>query len=386
MYPANSLVQILISSDHSRRLTAAASAIRLKWLALLLALAFIAGGCASLPSPEDIRATDATVAGPGQPGADARARLRTIFCDLARQRQLSAATDDPTCDGWLWRLADEPAPANLPLPALDPQLQVFVVGGAFSDCFGEASLAYRDGLQQLVRAGVNARAVAISSRSSAGHNAAMLASALTEAAPPPDARVVLIGYSKGAVDILQFLAEYPDLARQVDAVVSVAGPVLGSEVARKGAWVYDTFLSHAFAGRCDPGDGGVIDSLQPGMRQQWLAEHPLPDTVQYYSLLAFTTREHLARGLKASWDMLAEVDRRNDGQVAPAEGIIPGATLLGFANADHWGVAIDIEEELTFLAHRPDPTPFPRDVLLEAILRLVSADFATANLSMDKGT
>ena len=43
-----------------------------------------------------------------------------------------------------------------------------------------------------------------------------------------DERLVLIGYSKGAPDILGGLVTYPELAQRVAAVVSVAGSVNGS--------------------------------------------------------------------------------------------------------------------------------------------------------------
>jgi hypothetical protein len=176
------------------------------------------------------------------------------------------------------------------------------------------------------------------------------------------------------VDILRFLADYPEQARRVVAVVSVAGPILGSEVADQGDWAYDTFLTGIFADRCDPGDGGVLDSLLPQVRRDWLERHPLPDTVRFYTLLAFATREHIARALWPSWEILAASDPRNDGQLTISEGTWPGSTLLGYANADHWGVAIDIEEELDFLADRPDNIRYPRGALFEAALRYVSED------------
>jgi len=52
--------------------------------------------------------------------------------------------------------------------------------------------------------------------------------------------------------------------------------------------------------------------------------------------------------------------------------------LLGYANADHWGIAESIEEVRTFLAARPDPTPFPLEPLLRSIVRLVSDDLKRA--------
>ena len=304
--------------------------------------------------------------------ADGRARFRGIFCALADAHGVPQTRSPDACAALLWRLADEPVTdRDIVPPPIDTRLQVLVVGGAFSDCFGTASIAYRDGITALAASGLHITEVAISGRSSAGYNARSIARAMQDTPAGP---VVLLGYSKGTVDILVFLADYPELAGRVEAVISVAGPVYGSQLAQRGDWAYDTFLQHAFSGRCDPGDGGVLDSLLPETRLQWLAEHPLPESVRFYSLLAFTTSEHMARALGPSWEILAATDPRNDGQITISEGVLPGSTLLGYANTDHWGVAIDIEEELSFIAGRDDETPFPRSIMFEALIRYVSED------------
>ncbi|MEJ2604965.1 MAG: hypothetical protein P8172_17110 [Gammaproteobacteria bacterium] len=351
--------------------------------AAALGLALAATGCTSLPEAAEYRASTALLepASGGPAGADGRARFREVFCAVAAAQD-RVPPDDPSCDRLLWRLADEPAPA-LPFPAapaLDPDLRVFVVGGAFSDCFGEASVAFGSALSALRAAGHHAISVPISSRSSAGLNADRIADTLVAAELDTTDRVVLVGYSKGGVDILRFLADFPSLASAVDAVVNVSCPVRGSRVADRGSWLYDTLLSGAFAARCDPGDGGVVDSLRTEVRQAWLAEHAVPSHVRFYTLSAFTTREHMARGLVSSWRALAADGWRNDGQVTLEEGLLPGSTLLGYANTDHWGLAIDIEDELEFFAARPDDRAYPRRVLFEAILRYVSDDLSAASL------
>jgi hypothetical protein len=200
---------------------------------------------------------------------------------------------------------------------------------------------------------------------------------LAAAGLEPGQRIVLIGYSKGAVDILHFLAEFPDAAQQVAAVVSLAGPILGTPLAERAAWAYDHLLSEAFTGRCDPGDRGLADSMLPDTRREWLAAHPPPADIAYFSIAAFTTRAHLAWALRPSWRLLAGYDRRNDGQVLPADAVIPGSTLLGYANADHWGLAIAVEQELPRLISRPEGNLLPQSVLLEAILRQVSETLDT---------
>ncbi len=327
------------------------------------------GGCVAMPSAREIRSDPAYLPASA---CDGRARFRQLFCTLAEQKQPAAQ-----CADYLWQLADEAPPRAAANSGAElSRLRVFIVGGAFSDCFGEASIAYRSGIADLQQRGIAVHTLPVSGRSSSAVNAAMIARALLGYQLEAADQVILLGYSKGTVDILQYLEDYAERSALVDAVVSVAGPVWGSQVAESGAWAYDTLLSHAFAGRCNPGDGGVVDSLLPERRLQHMAGHPPPSHIRYYSLLAIATSEHLSRGLRPSWQMLAREDRRNDGQVLPREGILPGSTLLGYANADHWSIAVDIEKELPFVAARPDQQPFPRDALLEAIIHYVAEDLA----------
>lgn len=145
---------------------------------------------------------------------------------------------------------------------------------------------------------------------------------------------------------------------------------MGSEIAEYGDWACDKLLSNMFADRCDPGDGGVVDSLMPQLRCNRLESHPLPNTVRFYTLLAFSGREHIAQALLPGWVILALRDPRNDGQLTIKNGTWPGSTQPGCTN--HWGVAIDIAKELNFLADKPEQIRYPHYSLFEASLRYVS--------------
>jgi len=258
----------------------------------------------------------------------------------------------------------------LPGPASD--LRIFVVSGAFGDCRTLDTIPYGDEIQRLSSQGMRIQAVMVSGRSSAEHNARQIADAMQASAVEAGDRIVLIGYSKGAVDILQFLADFPRYGLQVVAVVSVAGAIFGSPLAAKADWWYRELFAGSFSGTCDPGDGGVIESLLPERRRQWLDQHPLPTHVAYFSLAAFPTSDHLSHGLSLPWQMLAGEDRRNDGQVLIEDAVIPGSTLLGYVNADHWDVAISIDRQLPHLSARKSPRQFPRPALLDATLLYVS--------------
>ena len=87
---------------------------------------------------------------------------------------------------------------------------------------------------------------------------------------------MLVGYSKGAPDVLEAIVDYPEIRPRVAAVVSVAGAVGGSPLANDAEQYQADLLRHFPGATCDAGDGGGVASLRPGVRRAWLAQNPLP--------------------------------------------------------------------------------------------------------------
>ena len=288
--------------------------------------------------------------------------------------------EDASCGRWLWRLPDEPDSRSADAGAvMSPRdLALFIVTGAFSECVGDDARPYIVGADRLRADGAYVETIMVGGRSGTASNARQIAAAIERARVSSERRIIVIGYSKGALDALRFLVDFPALAAQVDAVVSVAGPIYGSPLAEMAEAPYGRLLAKLPYDKCPPGDAEVIQSLDPTVATQWLATNPLPTRVRYYSITGFTTRERMARSLVPTWKILNRTDVRNDGQVVAADAVIPGSTLLGYANADHWGIAESIEEVRTFLAARPDPTPFPLEPLLRSIVLFVSDDLKRA--------
>jgi hypothetical protein len=345
---------------------------------VLLAAAFLLGGCAATPDVHDRLTVPVEFKRlEGAPAVrDGRAQFRRIFCSTLRADGL-AATDDAACGDRLWRLPDEPvdaAAADVAGPADLHRLKVILVTGAFSECVAEASRPFAAGAARLGAGGAEITTIVVGGRSGTGHNAQQIAAALDEAQFDTADTVIAIGYSKGGLDLLRFLVDFPEAAQRVDAVVSVATPVFGTPLADLAAPAYAALAARVPYRQCPPGDGEVIRSLQPEVARQWLAEHPLPSDVRYYSLAGYTTSEHVARALRPFWKHLSGTDPRNDGQIVAADAVIPGGTLLGYANADHWGMAQTIESVHPVLAARPDPALFPLEQLFLAIVAFVDDD------------
>lgn len=193
-------------------------------------------------------------------------------------------------------------------------------------------------------------------------------------------RLVLIGYSKGAPDILEALVAYPEIRGRIAAVVSAAGAVGGSPLAADMTESELELLKHWPQAKCSPGDGGAINSLLPDTRKAWLTGHQLPDDIPFYSLVTYPQRDNISSVLKPSYRKLGGLDEPNDGMVRAADQVIPGSTLLGFVNADHWALAVPIDRSHPTLgATLVDDNDYPREALLEAVLRFVEEDLSASS-------
>ena len=321
-------------------------------------------GCTSLPTADElVEAPGPHLAEDAPPGiVDGRARFRAYFC-----------AESDACNRWLHRLPGEQPPQAI-TDQDRPKLQVFFVTSAFGECFGDNAQPFNTAIRDLSGGGDRFDTILVGGRSSTEENARKIMAWFEDHPADPELPLVLVGYSKGAVDILQFLVDYPDNAAAVDAVVSVAGAIGGSPLADRFGGLYDFTLSRLPSERCEKGDGGVVDSLQTDVRRNWLAEHELPGHIRYYSLAAFTGRDRMARALVPAWKLLLKHERRNDGQVLARDALLPNSTLLGYLNADHWEAAIELEKDLEYFAGRRDPERLPHTALLAAILRYVGDD------------
>lgn len=337
-------------------------------------------GCATLPTTRTLlhEPIQVMVIEDAPVMQDGRAGFRKVFCASMHTDGLLTGDEDISCDRWLWRFPDEAEAGNSePLARSPPgRLAVFLVTGAFSECVGDEARPFSAGAARLSASGAHVETIVVSGRSGSDHNGQQIADVLERTRLRGDETTVLVGFSKGALDILHFLVNFPERASQVDAVVSIASPIFGSRLADMADPVYSNLLAKVPYPACPPGDGNIIRSLRTDTATQWLESNALPAHVRYYSLASFTTREHVARGLVSTWRILNRIDPRNDGQVIAADAVIPGATLLGYTNADHWGTATTIESVHTYLGARPDPALFPLETLFASIVQYVSADLA----------
>ena len=350
---------------------------------VVITVVFALGACATKPLvPYSLDTPPLALVPASQAGVqDKRGRFREIYCTVLKARERDIPDYRP-CEDALTRIGNEPAGTGRPvdLGSSKRRLVAAVVAGIGYECFANWLQPPGTVGKHLQQFGYDMALLKVDALSSSSHNARQICDAVmamsADAAAP---RLVLIGYSKGAPDILEAVVAYPEIRRHIAAVVSAAGAIGGSALANDTEQYQADLLQHFPGATCSPGDAGGVNSLRPATRRAWLARNPLPRQLPYYSLVTFPRPGYISSILTRSYAKLARIDSRNDSQVIFYDQVIPGSTLVGYINADHWALAVPIA--------RTHPTigsvfvtrnAYPREALVETLLRFVEEDLSAS--------
>lgn len=365
--------------EHAASVSRCDSLRRATFAAAICVLVTILWACASAPpSPYG---DDLTPLISAARMVDQRARFREIVCAVLQERDPTLPDDRP-CEEALTRVGAGPDGTGRAVDVGPSRRRLIaaIVPGIGWDCYAEWLDLEGTTAVHVRQLGYDEVMIKVDALSSSATNArqirdAIMAMDVDTTAP----RLVLIGYSKGAPDILEAVVSYPEIRPRIAAVVAVAGAVGGSPLARDATQAELELVKKWPGADCSEDDNGGIESLRPATRQAWLAEHPLPADIPYFSLATCPQPGRISAILKPSYRKLSKVDPRNDGMVLLRDELIPGSTFLGCLNADHWAASVPIARSHPHLAAVVvNHNDYPREALLEAILRFVEEDLATA--------
>lgn len=320
---------------------------------------------------------------------DRRDRFREILCAVTEARKGLYPDWRPCAEILLDFAEPESALARSPILLGPPKpMKVVIVTGIFGECISDHLLPFSDGryfegyrpqtdgYSYMRRLGYDDLEVIVTpGRSSTAANGRFVYEKLKAMANATNRDIVVVAYSKGVTDTLHALVLFPEAPRNLRALVSVAGVVAGTPIADKLAGTYEALLQEAPYRKCPPGDGDGVRSLSRKEQFAWLSRHRLTESVRYYSLAASVPPERTASALRPFHAALSQVDPRNDGQVLIQDAVIPGSTLLGYLNGDHWAIATAFNRSgHPFWRRMVGHNAFPREVLIESILRYVAED------------
>jgi hypothetical protein len=332
-------------------------------------------GCASLPP--DLYSTEtvpSALAITNDLGVrDLRASYRQAVCSRL-------PSGDDGCAQWLLQLSGEgqrpTVPAGMPPApaALAQRYRIAFVPGFMAECFEQLARPFADAERDLRSRGFTVDYFQVPGRGTSAANARRLARHFESLGEDPRP-IILFAYSKGLPDTLDFIATYPAAATRIAAVVAVAGAVNGSPLADDLLPSYRKWLADFPLPGCDVGNGDELHDLRRDVRLAWWREHGAQVKVPVFTLVAAPRPQQVSPGTRGTYRWLARIDPRNDGKLLWTDQVVPGSHLLGYANADHWTIAIPVADEL------PALVPLfrdgvPRSALVEGAIEVVAQTLA----------
>lgn len=216
--------------------------------------------------------------------------------------------------------------------------------------------------------------------------------------PAPPASVVILAYSKGMPDLLEFLVAHPEWVPKIKCVFSWAGVVGGSPLADNVyksvrdwplgrivqrldqvlGWINPIInLRRGALQRLEEMDiRNAVKSITVEHRAQWLCEHAevLRELkVPIFCITASCLAHECAYFNASGWMLLNMFDANNDMQVTQEAALLrtPLSTHLAVLHANHWDISFGPFPASMTLGSRKLVHPFPKAAALNAMLSLV---------------
>jgi hypothetical protein len=291
------------------------------------------------------------------------------FCSVLKQSNPDGGQWGP-CEQYI----DGPGRTDLTLKPISKNYRVLIVPGILSSC-SMAPAAYENGQDYLIKTfGLTVELLPVPNDSSED-NAKIIAEYLRQHMQDDSRKYIVLGYSKGAPDMMTALATEAGVVPAVAALVTVAGAVGGSPVAdMMPEQSIERWLKQLPLGGCKGNLAQGFASLKRGTRRAFLQQYPRP-LVPTYSIIAKSDESNTSKMMMQTWQMLTGFRADQDGQLLGNDAIAPGATFLGAAIGDHFAVALPFESKGdAIMKMLVDHGHYPRSALIESLVRYVVED------------
>lgn len=189
----------------------------------------------------------------------------------------------------------------------------------------------REGLE---RRGLDVREVKTDTEQTVEHNAKVVRDAILAAAKDGK-QVVLIGHSKGGMDMTAAVAMYPELKQHVRAAVAMQSPYGGVPVASD---IEDQKIVAGLAGKAIEwvlrGDEDSLPDFSYAKRREFVEQYPWPSDIPTVSLATSSGSQLNGLTPVINWYKL-RYGEKTDGIVAQRDSEIPGSRVVRLDNLDH---------------------------------------------------
>lgn len=294
---------------------------------------------------------------PSSPAADVKAWMGAVASRIKKEVDKKIGLDSTGKIGWLG--AEPPPPTDVtasfetlhaqvrtgesPLPSNAGDFAYLFVPGLFTEHYPGY---FSDNLSRMEERGLDARKVDIDTDASVATNAKAVRRAILDAAKSGK-QVVIVGHSKGGVDLTAALSLYPELKAHVKAAIVMQAPIGGTPIATdiQGCKELRPHVDHLV--KClFAGDPRALADLSYEARQAFLKQHPYPADIPTISL-ATSSSEPLSLTAPAAAYVKQRYGEDSDGLVPVRDAIVPGSKLVQLDDLDHSGPAMRGPQGLT---------------------------------------
>jgi len=268
------------------------------------------------------------------------------------------------------RTYDGEAPAARPASASPARHRLVFVPGFLASCFPGIH-SFEDVVNEARAAGFAADVLGVGGRNDVASNAKLIAGQVERMTASDPRRIILIGHSKGADELLQMLVDRPDIAARVDGVLTVAGALQGSPLASDLQGLYGLTLAVMPLTGCDRGQGEPVADMTLAARAAWWKTHGGGITTPIYSLVTLPDFSRLSFSLLWTYARLSSYTPDNDGMLRVQDKVVASSRLLGVVNADHLTAAIPHPGPMYLLVF--SPVAFPRPQVYMAAIDVIAS-------------